>query len=188
MPISITVHYCNVSVVKFQKMSSSSSSGISGITCGENCIAIHTVICCKTFPCAIPPHNCAFHIGSFNFILEEEAKLKDFEAILIEALKNKGFTDLRLSKMRLLNIQKMPERYLEVLYVDISYQPDSEDTVKLNVQQLIKNWPKNLQWNLEEKFSKLVDMWIEFENKLISMDQKIDNFDWKLTPEETESR
>ena len=118
MPISITVHYCNVSVVKFQKMSSSSSSGISGITCGENCIAIHTVICCKTFPCAIPPHNCAFHIGSFNFILEEEAKLKDFEAILIEALKNKGFTDLRLSKMRLLNIQKMPERYHEVLYVD----------------------------------------------------------------------
>ena len=82
----------------------------------------------------------------------------------------------------------MPERYLENLYVDISHQPDNEDTVNLNVQQLIKNWPKNLQWNLEEKFSKLVEMWIEFDKKLITTDQKIDNFDWKLTPEETESR
>ena len=90
--------------------------------------------------------------------------------------------------MRLLNIQKMPERYLENLYVDISHQPDNEDTVNLNVQQLIKNWPKNLQWNLEEKFSKLVEMWIEFDKKLISMGDKIDKFDWKLTPEETESR
>ena len=169
-------------------MSSSSSSGISGITCDENCISIHTVICWKTFPCAIPPYNCDFHIATFNLNLEEEAKLKDFEAVLMEALKNKGFTDLRLSKMRLLNIQKMPERYREILYVDISYQPDNEDTVKLNVQQLIKNWPKNLQWNLEEKFSKLVKMWIEFDKNLISTDEKINHFDWKLTPEKTESR
>ena len=167
-------------------MSSSSSSGISGITCDENCIPIHTVICWKKFPCAIIPYNCAFHIGSFNFNLEQEAKLEDFETVLMEAIKNKGFTDL--SKMRLLNIQKMTERYNEVLYVDISYQPNNEDTIKLNVEQLIKNWPKNLQWNLEEKFSKLVEMWIEFDKTLISTDEKIDNFDWKLTPEETESR
>ena len=149
-------------------------------------IWINAVICWKTFPCAIPPYKCAFHIGTFNINLKQEATLYDFEAILLKAIKKEGFPDL--SKMRILNLQKIPDGYHEVLYVDISYQPDSKDTVRLNIEQVIKNWPTSLKWNLEDTFSQLVEMWIEFDKTLMSTDEKIDNYDWKLTLEEEESR
>ena len=160
------------------------SSG-SIISFDENCVWIHANICWKKFPCA-NPLKCDFHIGLFNIKLQKEASFSDFESILMKGIEQQGVTDM--NKMRLLNIQRIPEGYQRVLFVDISYQPDGMDTVRLNVEQIVKKWPENLQWNSEKTFIELIENWIEFDKTLISTDQKIDNFDWKLTQEENESR